>query len=274
MEEKNKKRKFGFTNIKLLLVALIMIVFLTNIFITFRINSQIVVKKGISSIYLKASSCDSCSDLTGLVPALKNLGIFFESEKTIDASSAEGKQLIEKYKILKLPALVFSKEASQYKEITGVWSDIGSVEKDGSYVLRLINPPYFDVAKSKAEGFVELTYLTDSSCKTCYNVTIHKLILSNPQNFGMAISAERYADISSETGKELIRKYNITFVPTVILSKDAGLYPSLAVVWPQVGSVEGDGSYIFRDLSVLKVVYKNIANNTIINASSSAAAVS
>ena len=56
----------------------------------------------------------------------------------------------------------------------------------------------------------------------------------------MAILTERYTDISSETGKELVRKYNITFAPTVILSKDAALYPSLAVVWPQVGSVEAD----------------------------------
>lgn len=270
MEEKNKKRKLGFTNIKLLLVALILIVFLTNLFIISGINSQIVVKKGVSSVYIAASQCESCSDLTGLIPALKNIGIAFGSEKTVDASSAEGKALIDKYKILKLPAFIFSKEIAQYEEVTSVWSQMGSVEKDGSYVLRLINPPYFDVAKSKVEGFVELTYLTDSSCKSCYNVTVHKLILSNPQNFGMAISAERYVDVSSETGKELVTKYNITFAPTAILSKDAALYPSLAVVWPQVGSVEADGSYIFRDLSVLGVVYKNIVNNTIINASASA----
>ncbi|MDO8740740.1 MAG: hypothetical protein Q7J54_04195 [Candidatus Woesearchaeota archaeon] len=272
MEEKTKNRKFSFTSIKLLLVALILIVFLTNLFIIFGISSQIVVKKGVSSVYIKASSCESCSDLTGLVPALKNIGVVFGNEKTFDASSAEGKQLIDRYKILKLPAFIFSKEISQYEEVTSAWSQMGSVEKDGSYVLRLINPPYFDIAASKVTGFVDITYLTDNSCKACYNVTVHKIILSNPQSFGMAISAERYVDISSETGKELVRKYNITLVPTAIISKDAALYPSLTVVWPQVGSVESDGSYIFRDLSVLKVVYKNIANNTIINASSSAAA--
>ena len=71
-------------------------------------------------------------------------------------------------------------------------------------------------------------------------------------------------DIANDEGKDLISKYNIGFVPTLILSKDAGNYPALVQVWGQVGSVEGDGTFVFREIKAIKdSIYKDLTTNKI-----------
>ena len=67
----------------------------------------------------------------------------------------------------------------------------------------------------------------------------------------MFIRGERTVDVSSAEGRSLMRTYSITAVPTVILSKDAVAYDALMRAWASVGTVEKDGSLVFRDLSVM-----------------------
>ncbi|HIH42068.1 TPA: hypothetical protein HA246_00305 [Candidatus Woesearchaeota archaeon] len=176
-------------------------------------------------------------------------------------TDAEGNRLVQKYAVEKVPALIFSSDAAAYDEFTQGFPQVGTIEKDGTFVMRTIPPPYMNVPQNKIYGLVYLTYLTDNSCTECYNVTLHNQILANPQGFNLKLQSEKYVDISSAEGKEIVKKYNITSVPTVLMSKDAGEYQLLVQTWPKVGSVESDGTFVFRDLTVMRGKYKDLVTN-------------
>ncbi len=87
-------------------------------------------------ILLKDKSCAECYNVEVNKNILARFGIAFGSEKEIDVSSAEGKALIEKYKIKKAPIILISPDGKYYEEFVGVWDQVGSVETDGWYVMR------------------------------------------------------------------------------------------------------------------------------------------
>lgn len=211
---------------------------------------------------LMDSHCDKCNNLTVLINQIKNAGIKFSEQRNIDVKGDEGKALIKKYNIDFAPSLVLSKDAEAYTVIQKAWPQVGTKESDGSYVLRLVNPPYINLTTMKLRGMVNIIYLSDKSCTECYDVILHKEILTSPQSFAMKFDREETLDISDARGKELIANYNITKVPTVILSDEAGAYP-IKVALRQFYSFEKDGSYVFRALSALGV-YKDLTTNQVV----------
>lgn len=94
-------------------------------------------------ILLKDSSCLECYDVSLNKNILARFGIVFGSEKEIDVSSAEGKALVEKYKIKKAPIIIISPDGKYYEEFVSAWTSsaqnqpaVGSIESDGWYVMR------------------------------------------------------------------------------------------------------------------------------------------
>ncbi|MDO8661369.1 MAG: hypothetical protein Q7K43_05760, partial [Candidatus Woesearchaeota archaeon] len=205
--------------------------------------------------------CPQCTDLNTFSAQFKQLGIAITKEDKFDVTDSKGNNLVQKYNIEKVPTLIFSSDAAAYDEFAQGFPQVGTIEKDGTFVMRTIPPPYMNVPQNKIYGLVDLTYLTDNSCTECYNVTLHNQILANPQGFNLKLQSEKYVDISSAEGKEIVKKYNITSVPTVLMSKDAGEYQLLVQTWPRVGSVESDGSFVFRDLTVMRGKYKDLVTN-------------
>ena len=169
---------------------------------------------------------------------------------------------IKKYSIDFVPTIILSKDAAAYGIIQQAWAQIGSKETDGSYVLRVPSPPFINLTTGKLRGIVNIIYLTDISCTECYDVSQHKKILVNSQSFAVKLEKEETYDISDAEGKELIRKYNITQVPTVILSDEINAYPSIQVL-KQFYSIEKDESYVFRTVSVVGT-YKDLINKKIV----------
>ena len=221
--------------------------------------------EGRVSLYiLKDPSCEKCADFTSLTNEMKRAGIKITEEKSIDSASNEGENLIKKYNIGFVPAIILSKDASLYPIMQQAWPRLGTIESDGSYVLRLISPPYINMTTGKLRGLVNVAYLTDKSCTECYNVNVNKQILANQQGFAMKFDKEETIDISDAKGKELIAKYNITQAPTIILSDEVSAYPSSKAL-QQFFSIEKDGSYIFRKLQVLGT-YKDLKTNQIVKA--------
>ncbi len=219
--------------------------------------------EGKAALYiLKDLECSQCNDLSLLISQIKAAGIKLSEEKIISPTSDEGKELIKKYGIDFVPTIILSKDAAAYEIMQEAWLQIGSRESDGSYVLRLVSPPFINLTTSKLMGLVGIVYLTDKTCTECYNVSQHRLILTNPQGFAMKLEKEETYDIADAKGKELIAKYNITQVPTVILSDDVSAYPSSAAL-KQFFSVENDGSYIFRQMNVVGT-YKDLAANQVV----------
>jgi len=67
----------------------------------------------------------------------------------------------------------------------------------------------------------------------------------------------------------LVAQYNITKVPTIIMSPDVKYYElnNFQTVWKQVGTIENDGYYVFRSMRALNgVIYKDLSLNKTVNA--------
>lgn len=215
------------------------------------------------TLYLvKDESCEKCNDLTILVRQLKQAGVKTVAERNLNPSSAEGKGMIEKYGIDFVPTLILSKDAGAYRLIQEAWLQIGTRENDGNYVLRTVNPPYINLTTGKLRGIVNAVYLADRSCTECYDVSVHKEILTSPQSFSIPFENEEAVDMADAKGKALIEKYNITQVPTIILSDEISAYPSSQSL-RQFFSVEKDGYYVFRTAQALGA-YKDLTANEVV----------
>lgn len=216
--------------------------------------------KGLVKLIILENNCDKCTKLDNLIQAIRGYGVKIVEEQKVDADSIEGNQLVSKYNIKRLPALILSEDAVVYKVIKDAWSQIGEL-KDGVYITTKINPPYYSVEENKIKGLVDIKFLFDKTCGVCYNVSLHKQVLNQ---FGVYINNEEFVDVN--TDKSLLNKYNITLIPTMILSKEANDYSEMSAVWKQVGTIEEDGSFIFRKLEVMGT-YKNLENNQTITVS-------
>ncbi len=234
----------------------------------------------VTVVTLEDASCKECFNISLIVEQLKQAGIMVVSEQTIDATGVEGKGLIQKYNIEKIPSLIFNKEALEYAVVQQVWEQVGTEESDGKLVLRFVNPPYINASTGKTEGLVTMTMLSDEGCTECFNASVYKELFT--QSFNMYVEKEETLDSASTKGKFLVKKYNITAVPTVVLSKDAGMYPSLAQAWGQVGSAEKDGTFVFRNVALLKgyfeqqgtpFAYKDLSTGEVLNGTTETAEV-
>ena len=223
------------------------------------------VKGRVTSIVIQDSACKKCFDIKQITSQLKKVGVSFTSEKTLEDNTPEATALIEKYKIEKIPSLLMSNDALEYQVVSEIWAQVGTKEPDNMLILRTINPPFKEVDTAKIRGSTDVVYLVDKSCTSCYNASIHKMILTS--NFGMVFDTEKYVDVFSKEGKLLISKYAIKVIPTVIISQDAKDYPNFATVWKQAGDTAKDGSFIFRNLNLLQgMTYKDLETGKTISA--------
>jgi len=210
--------------------------------------------KGLVSVKHVTVDCRECFDMDIVLDGLSQAGIVVKDVLEVNSKSDEGKELVEQYKLEKLPTLIFSSDAAEYDAFAQVWQQVGTEEEDGSLVLRLVSPPYVNVATKKVEGKVKATYLVDAGCTSCFDP--HELDVLLNESFGMFIDQRKDVDIMSSAGKTLVNKYNIDFAPTVVLSKDAGLYPMFEEGWAQAGTKETDGMFVFRAVNLLEPFLK------------------
>ncbi|OGC52386.1 hypothetical protein A2982_00830 [candidate division WWE3 bacterium RIFCSPLOWO2_01_FULL_39_13] len=210
-------------------------------------------------------SCTQCVDPKLTIEGLKKADVKITNQKEVAWNSPEGQKFINQYKITKIPSLLLSSDIDFYDNVKSNWAGIGSVEQDKTYVVRNLPLPYRDLEKNQILGLVDLIYLTDLSCSDCYKVdAVQKPILK--QGYGVGIRSERTVDIASGEGKSLIGKYNITKVPTILLSPEVEQYSNLKDVWKTVGTVESDGWYIFREMQQLqRSIYRDLTTNQIID---------
>ncbi|MBI4896413.1 MAG: hypothetical protein HY832_02595 [Candidatus Aenigmarchaeota archaeon] len=198
------------------------------------------------------SQCAKCFDMETAVSNLKQQLGFVGADKKINYQSGEGKQFANTFRVQRLPSVVFTSGIRDYEGMEASLNQINATIVDIAgekfYVLSSLYPPYVDAASGKTVGLVSMISLTDNTCTSCYNVSIQKSIL---QRFGLLPNNETNYDINSAEGRVIIAKYNITKIPTIILSREADYYSLLKGVWPQVGTIEDDGSYVFREMDML-----------------------
>lgn len=88
--------------------------------------------------YLTDKSCSECYDVNihkQIIASPQTFAIRLDNEETFDASDAKGRELIDKYNITQIPAVILSDEVQAYPSSVGL-KQFFSVEKDGSYVFR------------------------------------------------------------------------------------------------------------------------------------------
>lgn len=191
------------------------------------------------------SSCANCFNISLIANAIKSLNVESEQE-ILEYTSAKAQQLISKYSIKKIPTLIVSGEIDKLT----IWSQLPGEIVDGVFVLNDSIPPYRNLETDNIEGLVTLITLTDSSCAGCYNTANHKIALSA---YSVYLDKELTYDINSTDGKNYLKKYNITIVPTILISPEISAYTGLKTDWKKLnlGTIESDGWYVFRSTDVL-----------------------
>jgi len=209
-------------------------------------------------------SCSQCPDIKKMVDSFEKSGVKIKETKEVFWNSAEGQNIISRYKLAKVPAFILSPEFDLYDSAKSSWQNFGTVEDDKTYVARNIPLPYRDLITGQITGLVSIIYLTDSACSDCYKVQdVQKPILT--QGYGVALQSERFVDAGSSEGQNLINKYNISKIPTIILSPEVDQYVNLKNIWKNVGIVETDGWYVFTGFDQLtNITYKDLTSGEII----------
>lgn len=206
------------------------------------------------------TGCKECSSLKSFVDGLKKLGVFVREERTVEYSSTEGKDLIKRFDIKHVPALLISQEINAYPEVLQQLLTIQAKEKGGFYAIHSTVPPFRNLTSNKIVGLVEFIMIKDDSCTACYDVTVNRQIL---QRFGMYVAKENIYDVSSPEGKALLQKYDIKQVPMILVSPEGAVYPTFVAAWDDVGNKASDGWYVMRGPELLGTI-KDLSTGQVI----------
>lgn len=218
--------------------------------------------KGLVNITrLLDTSCAQCSSVEPIINSFRQAGAVIAGDVNIEYNSPRGAELISRFGVREIPAVIISRDILDYQSIAEIWPRLNATEKNDSYALHVLQPPYRDLAENRVVGLVDVIYVNDSSCTNCYNVLVHEQILG--ASFGLFLANGTVADVNSADGQALVKKYNITLVPTFVMSPDARYYSGLMQVWPSVGTEENTW-YVFRNVSVIGGIYKNLETGKVI----------
>ena len=212
----------------------------------------------VDATIIKYSECKECTDFIIAINEFRKLGV--KINEPVFYEFDEAQSLIDKYKIDKVPTLILSEEARNYKQIIDVWQNIGTIESNGVFIVRNFNPPYYDLKSKIVKGMVDIVFIKDKTCVKCYDVMKNKLAL---EKLRVYIKNEVSVDAGDNEGKSLIKKYKIRKIPTFIMSKEAMDYPQFDTIWSSVGYVADDGTLIFSNVESIGT-YKDLIRNEII----------
>ncbi len=200
---------------------------------------------------IEDQNCKDCFSINSVVNRIKSNNINITKEDALYSISSEAKELIKKYNLKKVPAIILTGETAKAKLN-------GFEARDDALIFSEIKPPYVDLALNNIVGRVSSTIIKDSACEKCPDMAnMLKLI----KDAGIKVTAESTLEISEAEAKSLIEQYSIRSLPAMILSKDISAYENIAANWKSIGTVESDGSYIARSTMP---PYLNLTTNKVV----------
>ncbi len=214
--------------------------------------------------------CAQCYDIDLVLTALKQYNIKEVSRETLYLGDKKTDELVKKYSITKVPTVIVSGNLDRSKDLKSsnpgvtyalgeIWNNLGEIV-DGVFILRQVAPPYVEVSTDQIRGLAKAFYITDVSCKECYDVMLHEKALLS---LGTDIKDKTVIDINSDAGKALIKQYDIKTVPTIVLQGDLTPYTLLNQFWGRYGQITADKTYIFTKLDEVGT-YRDLTTNKII----------
>jgi len=209
-------------------------------------------------VHIKAfikEDCSECTRVEDYLEVYKKAWVKFESISYKKYWSEEYKAHSNNYKINKLPFIVFSENLSNYKTISDSWEKTFWYKSSKwEYIVNDIIPPFYDLTDKKIKWLINLVYIWDKSCKNCYKIDDIKIILNS---FWLKFKNVKEIDSKSLEWKELIEKYNIVKIPTIILSKNMELYKNFSYFWSNIWTKEKDGFFILREPEKINLIISN-----------------
>lgn len=206
----------------------------------------------VEGIGIKASGCLECGDPALFLSSLEAspVAMAFTNTTIYDENDSRAQALIAQYNITKLPTLFLSEKGASAYPVFEQIRLLGAIE-DGWFILRDVVPPYVDLADNRSvRGLVAAVYLVNSSCEDCLDISSLSEYLSEAS--GVIIVDEKTHEIDSAQGMELVQRYNITKIPTLIFSNEVRYYYKFEEAWAaQNNTVEEDGSFVFRAHNLL-----------------------
>ncbi|GBE20222.1 hypothetical protein BMS3Abin17_00959 [archaeon BMS3Abin17] len=206
---------------------------------------------------IQSDNCIECTPLLQLEKQFEGLGVKVKDYEIISSSSDRGREFIEKNDLEFTSSLLISKDIEEYWWIFDQIRD-SLIEKEDNYVFKIPFAPYVNLSDGKIKGKVEIIFIKNKSCEDCFDVNELK---DSFMSLGVYFEKEKNADISSNEGKNLMKKYNITAIPTIILSREIQDYDTIKKMLEQVGTFEEDGRFVFRKLDSLNVKYQETNKN-------------
>jgi thiol-disulfide isomerase/thioredoxin len=219
-------------------------------------------ESGVDLMLIDANECQECINGTAIMEEigtyLDNLpNIKVSSATTIERSGPEAQALIEQYNITQIPVLIVRGEADYPDEFISTWQKkVGTREPDGSFVSRLIPPPYFSVGENRVVGIVSGVAIRPYGCPDCADPAGFFFTLEDPAIGRVYFTEKIILDENSTEAQQLIAKYNLTRLPTVMVDSEIQRYP----VFSQILNLNktDDGWFIVRDV---KPPYVDLAAN-------------
>lgn len=202
----------------------------------------------VTATIISDSTCEECYNAALFADNIKESGVKFVEEAHIEATSPQAQEILSKYNLDAVPTIILSKEAELYESIQLAWSQFGTQEEDGFFVMRTPPPLFKRLSTNEVVGIVDVVYLNDTTCTDCYNLEFHRGAV---RSIGVQFGEEKVVDIASSEGKALIEKYSITKVPTVILNDDFGAYSLPDNIGEFFKVDPTDGSYIFENIDLI-----------------------
>lgn len=204
---------------------------------------------------IKDSSCEDCFSVNSILEIIKKENVKIISEKKLEATDAEALNLVNQFKITKLPTFFLKGELEKNKNLSAILEQIGEI-KDETFIFTKTGVPYVLAASGDVRGRVKLTLLTDVNCEECYDVTQHDAIL---RSFGLNTGDQKVLDINSTEGKKIAAQYKIKLIPSFVLEGEVNEFSDLLKIWPSVGTIEKDGVYVFREGVKQMGIYKDLS---------------
>lgn len=95
------------------------------------------------------TSCMDCADVTAIpaymVSKKAEFGIDVITVKTVDYRTEEGREVIKRHSLTKIPTVILYGEVNEVYYLSEIWDQIGSVEEEGVLVLRDVPPPFINL---------------------------------------------------------------------------------------------------------------------------------
>jgi len=188
---------------------------------------------------IRDDKCVYCYDPEGLIGEISTEGVYIRSKRQIDYRHEEAKELVLKYKIEKVPAIIIGGEINKTENLSNKLKAAGDVV-NGTFVFKSPGMPYVDTQTGKTIGSVKIILMSANDCSECYN---YEKYIAELKILGIPTSNRETIDYMSGAGKTMVSEKSIERVPTFILLGDLDQYPTLKKIQDYENDV-----FVLRDV--------------------------